>query len=197
MKKKLTIPAILKNTVVVLLLVFFMPLGLALMWQWTKWPYWLKLIITLIIVLPALLILFILFVGQPQQLSGRGMEPNYKDRQYVMMSKLAYKSSGPKRGDVVIFQYPIDPNQQFFKRVIGLPGDKVKIQKGKVYINNEMLNEPYLAENIYTGSGDFLEEGKTITIPENNYFMLGDNRDYSADSRMWGFVPKENIIGKI
>lgn len=197
MKLNVRIPVSLKNVLVIILLLFFTPVGITLMWRWVKWPFWLKLIITLVIVLPALLILFILFVGQPKQLNGRAMEPTYKDGQYVMMSKLAYNSSNPKRGDVVVFQYPIDTRIELPKRIIGLPGDSVKIQEGKVYINGTALDEPYLAKDIDTLPGDFLEGGRTIIVPENEYFVLGDNRDFSADSRMWGFVPRGNILGRI
>lgn len=197
MKQNVSTSPALKNLVVIILLVVFTPLGLALMWRWVNWPFWLKLIIALVFVLPALLVLFILFVGQPKQISGRAMEPIYKDGQYVMMSKLAYNSSDPKRGDVVVFQYPIDTGIELPKRIIGLPGDNVKIQKGKVYINGALLDEPYLARDVSTLPGDFLEEGKTIIVPENEFFVLGDNRDLSADSRMWGFVPRGNILGKI
>jgi len=107
--------------------------------------------------------------------------------------RLAYMNEGPKRGDIVIFKYPDDESQLFIKRAIGLPGETVTIIDGKVYINDskEPLNEPYLAQEMIGSFGPY-------EVPENCYFMMGDNRNYSRDSRFWEnkFVSNEQIIGK-
>lgn len=108
-------------------------------------------------------------------------------------NRLAYIKEDPRRGDIVIFKYPDDEKQLFIKRVIGLPGETVQVIDGKVYINycDEPLNEPYLAQEML---GDF----GPYEVPEGAYFMMGDNRNYSADSRFWTnkFVYKDKILGK-
>lgn len=108
-------------------------------------------------------------------------------------NRLAYRSEEPSRGDIVIFRYPDDEKQLFIKRIIGLPGETVNIIEGKVYIDDatEPLNEPYLAQEMFGTFGPF-------EVPEGSYFMMGDNRNYSADSRFWNnkFVKRDKILGK-
>lgn len=108
--------------------------------------------------------------------------------------RLAYKFSEPKRGDIIIFKFPDDETQNYVKRVIGLPNDIVQIKNGRVYINGEELDEPYIKDYI-------LDDGETYTyiVPEDSYFMLGDNRNNSKDSRYWvnTFVKKEKIVAKV
>lgn len=139
-----------------------------------------------------------LFIAQPFQIAGQAMNPNYVNGQYYLANKMVYRSSSPVRSDVVVFKYPKEPDKDFIKRIIGLPNDTVSLQNGKVFINNQPLDESsYLKNDVQTYGGAFLQEGQHITVPSDNYFVLGDNRPYSSDSREWGFVPKENIIGKI
>ena len=108
--------------------------------------------------------------------------------------RLAYKFSEPKRGDIIIFKFPDDETQNYVKRIIGLPNDIVQIKNGRVYINGEELDEPYIKDYI-------LDDGETYTyiVPEDSYFMLGDNRNNSKDSRYWvnTFVKKEKIVAKV
>lgn len=121
------------------------------------------------------------------------MENNVMVGDRLFGYRLAYKKEGPKRGDIVIFKYPDDESQLFIKRVIGLPGETVNIVDGKVYIDDsdEPLNEPYLAQEMFGTFGPY-------TVPADSYFMLGDNRNYSRDSRFWDnqFVHRDKIIGK-
>lgn len=111
-------------------------------------------------------------------------------------NRLAYNFGEPARGDIIIFKYPIDEKQLFIKRLIGLPGDEVKIEAGKIYINGSEtpVDEPYLRE-----APDLLmkvNEDATYQVPEGSYFMMGDNRNHSSDSRVWGFVSDDLILGK-
>jgi signal peptidase I len=118
------------------------------------------------------------------------MQPNFQDGECIMVNKLSYRSSGPQRGDVIIFDPPFDSEYPFIKRVIGLPGDTVEINDGKVSINGTPLEEDeYIAaQPNYTMSAQ--------EVPENEYFVLGDNRNHSNDSHSGWTVPRDNIIGK-
>jgi signal peptidase I len=117
---------------------------------------------------------------------GSCMEPNLKTGERVLAIRFAYMLSGPKRGDIVIFKYPCDPSKNYVKRVIGLPGDKVEIRDGAMYVNGAVLLEPYKELKAH---GDFGPE----TVRAGNLFVLGDNRDQSNDSRYWGELPMANV----
>ena len=142
------------------------------------------------------------------------MEPNFEDGQYLIINELGYKETNVgigskdilsvssfkelKRGDVVVFRYPKDPKQYFIKRVIGLPGEKIRISDGKVYIFNKENPEGYvLDENSYLPQGLKTQGDLTEQLSDNEYFAMGDNRAYSHDSRAWGPVGKEFVIGKV
>ncbi|NMC45486.1 MAG: signal peptidase I [Chloroflexi bacterium] len=116
------------------------------------------------------------------------MEPTVVQGEVIFVNKIAYKLGHVKRGDIVTFHFPQDPKIDYIKRAIGLPGDEVSIADGKVYVNGYELVEPYI--HAPTG-GD-----GTWIVPANMYFVMGDNRLESADSRSWGFVPKDDLIGK-
>lgn len=159
-------------------------------------------ILTAIFTLPiTLFIVFIvvyLFIAQPFQIKGQAMAPGYMDGQYVMASKIAYKTDSPARGDVIVLKSLTDSSIVYIKRVIAIPGDTILLQNGKVYLNGSTLDESrYLKEDIKTLGRAFLPEGKQIAIPENQYFVLSDNREHSSDSRDWGFTPKNEIIAKV
>lgn len=102
----------------------------------------------------------------------------------------------PQRGDVVVFVYPEDRKKDFIKRLVGLPGETVEIKGGSIYINGNPATEPIFNQIYYYNRGDFSAEGQKITVPQNSYFVLGDNSISSKDSRFWGFVPKENLLGQ-
>jgi signal peptidase I len=117
------------------------------------------------------------------------MEPNFYQGYCIMVSKVSYRSSGPQRGDVIVFNPPFESEYPFIKRVIGRPGDTVEIKHGSVFIDGIPLDEPYiLAPPDYTMAA--------VTVPENEYFVLGDNRNNSNDSHTGWMVPRGNIIGK-
>lgn len=155
------------------------------------------LILGIPLLLSGILGIVYLFIGQPHKISGNAMIPNYVDGQYYFSNKFVYRTGDPQRGEVVVFKNPKDENQDFFKRIVGLPGEQIKIQGCHVYVNDQILNEPYLSQDICTRGGIFLQEGVSTTIPADNYITLGDNRDHSSDSREWGFVPRNNIIGRM
>lgn len=145
-------------------------------------------ILALVIVVP-----FRMFVAQPFIVSGASMAPTFETGEYLIVDRATYHLEQPQRGDVVVFRYPGDPSKFFIKRVIGLPGETVQLENGVTTIEkNEgdiALEEPYLVR-------DRTDEGLTITLSNDEYFVMGDNRGASSDSRTWGPVPRENIVGR-
>jgi signal peptidase I len=130
-----------------------------------------------------------LFVMQGFCVSGDCMQPHLYTGERVLANKLAYHLGTPTRGEIIIFNYPKDPKQIYVKRVIGLPGETVAIQNGAVSINGKPLPEPY---KTFTAHGDMAPR----SIPSGQYFVMGDNRDVSDDSRYWGDLPRYDIIGE-
>lgn len=150
-----------------------------------------------IVIAGAIFVVIYAFLFRPFQVNGQSMYPNYHNSEYILTSLISLKFSALERGDVIVFQSPTDNEKDFIKRVIGLPGEKIGIKDGSVFVNGIKLDElSYLETNIKTYGGAFLGDGQTTIVPEGNYFMLGDNRGFSSDSREWGFVPREKIIGK-
>ena len=146
-------------------------------------------VIALVIVLPIRYFLF-----QPFIVKGESMSPNFETGDYLIVDEITYRFSNPQRGDVIVFNYPKDTTQRFIKRVIGLPGETVDVKNGEVSITENgkttILNEKYLPNDLKT-YGD-----ANVTLKADEYFVLGDNREYSYDSRSWGIVPRSDIIGK-
>jgi len=170
------------------------------------------------IVIAVILALFIrTFVVQAFKIPTGSMEENLLIGDHLLVNKFVF---GPtrspierallpvgtiKRGEVLVFKYPEDPDRDFIKRVIGLPGEKVELREKKVYINDKPLDEPYVhflqppgqsSEFHEVTSFDVRERYGPVTVPPNHYFVMGDNRDNSQDSRYWGFLPRENVKGK-
>lgn len=116
------------------------------------------------------------------------MQPTLHEGQFVLVNKLAYRLGEFQRGDVVVFHYPRNPEEDYIKRLIGLPGDVVSVENGYVVVNNQVLDEPYIAAPPQYAS--------SWTVPEGQLFVLGDNRNQSSDSHSWGFVPIENVVGR-
>ncbi|MDQ3855625.1 MAG: signal peptidase I, partial [Chloroflexota bacterium] len=170
-----------------------------------------------------LLLTVVIFFGvrlvvQSFRVDGPSMLPNLHTNQLVIVNKalywhisddgpLAKVAQGPdtglghkfvfrapRRGEVIVFRAPLDPDRDYIKRVIGVPGDTVEIRDGKVWVNGKRLHEPYLSPDVYTEASG--EVGSRVTVPQENLFVLGDNRPGSSDSRDWGFVPLGNVIGK-
>ncbi|HRY63250.1 MAG TPA: signal peptidase I [Patescibacteria group bacterium] len=136
------------------------------------------------------------FLIQPFYVKGASMEPNYFDHEYLVIDEISYRLGEIERGDVVVFKYPNDPSQYFIKRVIGLPAETLKIQDGKIHITNAahpegfILDENHYLPNIYTQGQD------EITLGTAEYFVLGDNRASSLDSRVFGSISRSAIVGR-
>ena len=124
------------------------------------------------------------------------MQPNFPDGEYLLTDKVSYRLGEPVRGDVIVFEAPGSNGDEFIKRIIGLPGDVISVQYGKIYVNGIELGETYLEDEIYTSGGTFLTDGSSVTVPDGEYFVLGDNRKFSSDSRAWGFVTMDQITGR-
>jgi signal peptidase I len=116
------------------------------------------------------------------------MQPTLHEGQFILVNKMAYRLGDYQRGDVVVFHFPRNPQEDYIKRVIGLPGDEVVIDSGSVYINGQRLDEPYIASPP--------QYSNNWVVPEGEIFVLGDNRNQSSDSHSWGFVPHANVVGK-
>lgn len=153
-------------------------------------------LIEFVAIVAAVLVVLRFFVAEPHRVSGRSMVPNFQDGDYIITNKLAKSMGTLQRGEVIILHNPRNPDQVFIKRIIGLPGERIKISKGKVHINSQVLDEPYLPSGLPTPPGAFLEEGEEITVPDNQYFVIGDNRGGSSDSREWGTIKYDLIIGQ-
>jgi signal peptidase I len=175
--------------------------------------------ITELIVIVIIVLLIRAFVAQAYNIPSGSMKPTLLVGDFILVNKLVYRFSEPQRGDIVVFKYPIDPNIDFIKRIIALPGEEVEVRNNQVFINGKPLplievgrgEENGVRKVIYE---EVLPEGKKhkvqfyedfpfskrdfgpVVVPPNHYFVMGDNRDNSEDSRYWGFVPRENIVGK-
>jgi len=144
-----------------------------------------------IIIAVVLALLIRTFLFEIILVDGDSMVPTLYDRERVFVNKIIYLMEEPKNGDVIIFKTPEDNRTNYVKRLIGLPGDRIKIENGVVYLNDQPLYEPYIA---FPSINDFME----VTVPEDTFFALGDNRNDSKDSRDFriGFIPMKNIVGK-
>jgi signal peptidase I len=123
------------------------------------------------------------------RVEGFSMEPTLRSGQYLLVDKVSYVVGEPQRGDIVVLRFPQDPRRDFIKRVIGLPGEEVEVRGGVVYINGTALDEPYIRDRPLYAYG-------RKRVPDDEYFVLGDNRNNSHDSHVWDWLPKEYLIGK-
>lgn len=144
----------------------------------------------------AIFLFVYLLVLQPHKIKGNSMEPNFHDGEYLLTNKLTYKFQEPKRGDVVIFEPPVTQNEEYIKRIIALPGETISIKEGHYYVNGVILTEDYIPESVYTKGKMFLPNNSEKVVPAESYFVSGDNRESSSDSRFWGFITKDKITGK-
>jgi signal peptidase I len=140
-----------------------------------------------------LAVVLIVFIYQPVKVEGTSMMPGLTDQERIFINKYTYRlgAGSIARGDLVVFHYPYDPSQSYIKRIIGLPGDYVEIADGTVYVNGSKLDEPYVPSEYR----DHVPLKKEV-VPMDHYFVLGDHRSSSNDSRVWGFVDRKEIYGK-
>ena len=162
------------------------------------------------IVIAFVLAMFIrTFFIQAFKIPSGSMKPTLIERDRLMVNKLRYGPkipftnakrlpgfTKPKRGDVIVFIYPMDPSRDFIKRLIALEGEEVEIKEGDIYINDELVEVSAIKNVFYYKGVNYGQEGEKFTVPEGNVFVLGDNSSSSSDGRVWGFVPSENIIGR-
>ncbi len=138
------------------------------------------------------------YVAQPFFVRGSSMVPNFHDGEYLIIDELSYNTGlrTPSRGDVVVFRYPLDPTQYYIKRIIGLPGERIVVYNNQITITNKQYPNGIQLSEQYLPPSDQTHGNVDITLKNNEYFVLGDNRDNSSDSRIWGPVPKQMIIGR-
>lgn len=151
--------------------------------------------VLIIVVLAVLIVVPIrAFIAQPFVVEGESMYPTFKDSDYLIIDEFSYRFSDPERGDVIVFRYPNNPSVFYIKRIIGLPGETVRIERGTVTVTATSgeavtLSEPYVVNEDATYTLD-------ATLGQEQYFVMGDNRPRSSDSRVWGPLPKEDIMGR-
>jgi len=147
-------------------------------------------------------VLIYLFVAQPNEVKGSSMVPNFLDKEFLLTEKISYQFKGdPQRGDVVIFKAPASEvcsaeGCEYIKRVIGMPGDRVMVKDGQVYLNDELLDQSFLPDGLVTEAGSYCQEGVEVVVPEGQYLCFGDNRPNSRDGREFGPINRDLIIGK-
>lgn len=133
--------------------------------------------------------IIITFIGQVTVVRGASMESTLHNNERLIADKISYRFESPKRSEIIIFRPPLETKRNYIKRIIGIPGDKIEIIKGEIYLNDNKLEENYIEFKSY-------EDIPALVVPENSFFVLGDNRSNSSDSRYWGFVPRKNVVGK-
>jgi len=145
----------------------------------------------------SLFIVVYLFILQPNQIKGSSMVPTFYNGNYIFTSKITYKIRQPHRGDIVVFHSPKNHDIEFIKRIIGLSGDTVLIKNKELYVNGVLLQEKYISAKTTLVPGSFAQEGVPIHVPQGQLFVMGDNRPRSSDSREFGTIPKDSIVGQV
>ena len=141
-------------------------------------------------------VVLIVFIYQPVKVEGTSMTPTLQNDERIFINKFTYRFglASIARGDTVVFWYPNDPTKSYIKRVIGVPGDRIRVEGGQVYVNGQLLEEDYVPP-INRDSVSW-KDGEEQVVPRDKYFVLGDHRNSSSDSRTWGYVPRDNIYGR-
>lgn len=149
-----------------------------------------------LVVFGAIFTLIYLFVAQFHKVSGNSMLETMHNGDFLITEKVSYRLGNPQRGQIVVLKDPMDETKDFIKRIIAIPGDNVKVEQGNVFINGRQISEPYLVPGTITRSGAYINEGATINVSPNQYIVFGDNRNHSSDSREWGPIAKEKLVGR-
>ena len=150
-------------------------------------------------ILLALLLTLIIrtYVVQAFKIPSGSMRPTLMEGDKLFVNKYVYRFEKPHRGDIIVFKYPVDLKKDFIKRLIGLPGETIEIRDGKIHVDGRIQEDPStLGKFYYYNHEPYGGPGDKIQVPENTYYVLGDNSANSTDSRFWGFVPKKNVLGK-
>jgi len=150
-----------------------------------------------LVVFGAIFAIIYLFVAQPHKVSGSSMVPTFINGDFILTDKISYRLGEPKNGDIIVLKNPRNESQDFIKRIIALPGQTLKVEGSHVFVDGNEIPETYLPSEIVTRSGAFLHEGQSILVSPDEYFVFGDNRNHSSDSREWGPITKAEIVGKV
>lgn len=164
---------------------------------WEKLKLHLIDFIQTLVVFGAIFALVFWQIAQPHKVSGNSMLSTLHNGEYILTDKVSYKIGQPQYGDIIVFKNPRDESQDFVKRIIGLPGDSIKIINNTILVNGQPINEYYLPPQIKTEARNFPEDENPYQVNSDQYYVLGDNREHSSDSREWGTITKEEIIGKV
>lgn len=163
--------------------------------------FFLDIIETVVIALSVFLIVYLFFM-QPHQVNGQSMVPTFHHKDYLLTDKISYKLRSPERGEMVVFHAPDNAgcppggSCDFIKRIIGVPGDTIEVRGGEVYVNGSIIDEYYLPNETTTHAGAYTRD-KVVHLGQDQYFVMGDNRDHSSDSRAWGPVTIDALVGKV
>lgn len=144
----------------------------------------------------AIAIIVRFFIAAPYIVSGASMEPTFHAWNYLIVDRISYQFDEPQRGEIIVFKFPYDPSRSIIKRVIGLPGETVILSEDAITIQNEQQPDGFVLDEPYIDEMNFRPANMTVTLGESEYFVLGDNRSASADSRSWGALPREFIVGR-
>lgn len=162
-----------------------------------KLRYFVKEWVEPIVIAVILALIIRTFIVQAFKIPTGSMNPTLMEGDRLLVNKFIYKFRTPQRGDIIVFVSPEDKKKDFIKRLVGLPGERLEISNGLVLINDKAIETPsIIRERYYYNRGDFAESGESVQIPDDAYFVLGDNSISSRDSRYWGFLPKKYLIGK-
>jgi len=156
------------------------------------WQVFKIVVLALLIVLPIRY-----FIFQPFIVKGISMEPNFHNNDYLIIDEISYRFRAPERGEIVVFNYPLNPSEKFIKRIIGLPGETVELSGGQITIVDRTGRKKILDESSYLSSEQMSFKKEKITLNQDQYFVMGDNRFHSFDSRSWGVLPKSYIVGRV
>ena len=163
--------------------------------------FFLDVVETVVVALSIFLVIYLFFL-QPHQVQGQSMEPNFHTGEYLLTDKVSYQAGQPHRGDVVIFHAPEaagcveGTGCDFIKRVLGIPGDSISVHDNAIWINGQAVPEPYIPADNYTKEAEFTRGGREFILGPEEYFLVGDNRPHSHDSRAFGPVNRQEIVGR-
>jgi len=163
-------------------------------WFWDKWKNWGE----PFIIAAILAVIIRTFLLGPYKIPTGSMIPTFLIGDRIFVDKVSYRFRGPERGEIIVFKYPLDEKKDFVKRLVGLSGEEIQIKDGKIVINNNQADNEKLSQNYYYNvvNSQYGEPNQIIHVPDDSYFVLGDNSAHSSDSRSWGFVPKKNVVGR-